>query len=75
MRRDESLGEATDHRQVVEPERAQPLHSSRPINPSLGEAIDHRQVVKPERAQPLHNGNTQSTQALKGRRNTKLSDK
>ena len=36
---------------------------------SLGEAIDHRQVVKPDRAQPLHNGNIQSTEALKGRRN------
>ena len=33
-------------------------------------AEDHRQAVKPERAQPLHNGNIQSTEALKGRRNT-----
>ena len=36
LRRDESLGEAIDHRQAVKPERAQPLHNGNtPIKRAL----------------------------------------
>ena len=37
-----SPGGATDHRQVVKPARAQPLYSSRPINPSPEGAAEHQ---------------------------------
>ena len=64
LRRDESLGEAIDHRQVVEPARAQPLHngniqSTEALKRSSQSAARQRATECGQIAQPLTDGATE----------------